>query len=53
MVDVFANYTNDANTMTARIFALANANGSNILLDADHINLNASDINAITKDTTV
>lgn len=40
MVDVFANYTNDANTMTARIFALANANGSTIKLKADQINLN-------------
>lgn len=40
MVDVFARYTNDANTMTARIFALANANGSAIKLKADQIDLN-------------
>lgn len=52
-VDVFATYTNDAKTITARIFTLANEDGSNILLDADHINLNASDINAITKNATL
>lgn len=52
-VDVFSTYTNDAKTITARIFTLANEDGSNILLDADHINLNASDINAITKNSTL
>lgn len=52
-VDVFATYTNDAKTITARIFTLANEEGSNILLDADHIDLNASDINAITKNSTL
>lgn len=49
MVDVFANYTNDANTMTARIFALANADGSTIKLDADKINLTADKINSASK----
>lgn len=40
MVDVFTNFDTEAETMTARIFAIANANGSVIKLKADQIDLN-------------
>ena len=53
IADLYSQYTTDTKTIVARIFAIANNDGSSINIDADHVNMTASDINTITKNAAV